>query len=155
MKQNQYPLCVACKACKSIFVVPTFWFLFRNCWENSIHLFLWEQFPKFWGPHYIQRVYRKLLILSEIVLLFCLCKNINHSFMRLSIFYLKHLYSKTLDVSIMNIDWLISFQEFFLKFVKEFVVPLIILRKLKGFDEKNIHPQKISKRLNKTGKMRR
>ena len=37
------------------------------------------------------------------------CKNISYSFTRLAMVYLKHLYSTTLDVSMMNRDWPIFF----------------------------------------------
>ena len=45
------------------------------------------------------------LFFPEILLLYYLCKKSSYSFMRLAMFYLNHLYSKTLDVSIINWDW--------------------------------------------------
>ena len=50
------------------------------------------------------RGYTKISILSEILLLCCLCKNISYNFTRLAMFYLKNLSSKTLNVSMMNRD---------------------------------------------------
>ena len=51
--------------------------------------------------HCVQRRYPKISIFSEIVPLCCLCNNISYNFIRL-LFYLKHLYSKALDVSMMS-----------------------------------------------------
>ena len=52
--------------------------------------------------HCVHKGYPKISIFSEVLLLCCLCKNISYNFMRLTIFCLKHLYSKTLDVSTTN-----------------------------------------------------
>ena len=48
MEENQHHLYIGCEASKSNFVVPNFWFLFWNCLEKWIHLFLQERFPSFW-----------------------------------------------------------------------------------------------------------
>ena len=57
----------------------------------------------------VHRRYPKISLFFEILLLRCLCKNISYNFTRLTMFYLKRLYSKTLDVSMMNRDWHIFF----------------------------------------------
>ena len=67
----------------------------------------------------VHRGYSKISILSEIELLCCLCKIISYNFTRLAIFYLKHLYSKAVDVSMMKRDWSMFFQ-FFLRW--QFVI---------------------------------
>ena len=121
MEENPQQLYIACEACKSNFVVPIFWFLFWKFWENWIHLFLRKRFPRFSDLnrkntfrtiiHCVHRGYPKISNLSEIILLCWLCKNISYNFTRMSMFYLKHLYNKTFDVSIMDRDWLIFFQK--------------------------------------------
>ena len=65
--------------------------------------------------HCVHRGYPKASISFEIILLCCLCKSISYIFTRLTMFYLKHLYSKTLDVSMMNRNWSIFLQEFFIR----------------------------------------
>ena len=52
--------------------------------------------------NWFHRTYPQISILSEIVMLCCLCKNIANNFRRLSMFYLKHFNSKTLDIFVMN-----------------------------------------------------
>lgn len=99
-----------CKASKDNFVVALiFWFLFLICSENWFLSFLMEQFPKFWGLHrrYLQNHDSKILILF--VLLRCSRNNISKNFRRLAEFYLKNICS---NVSMMNRDWSIVFQEF-------------------------------------------
>ena len=121
MEENQHYLYVACEAFKCNFVVTSFWFLFWNCLTKWTHLFLPEQFPIFltYGTlmgrgrvdgfitmmHCAHRRYPKTSTFFEILLLCCPCKNISCSITRLAMFYLKHLYSKTLDVSVTNRDW--------------------------------------------------
>ena len=108
LEENQHHLYIACKACKVNFVVPNFWFLAWNC----------NDFPSFGALieaafrtmiHRVHRKYSRISIFSEIRLVCFLFKNINYNFTRLTMFYLKHLYSKTLDVSMMNWDWPIFF----------------------------------------------
>ena len=48
--------------------------------------------------HCVHRRYPTISIFSEVLLLCYLCKNISYSFTTLAMFYLKHRYSKTLDV---------------------------------------------------------
>ena len=59
--------------------------------------------------HCVHRRYPTISIFSEILLPCYMCKNIRYNFTRLAMFYLKHLYSKTLDASMMNRDWSILF----------------------------------------------
>ena len=49
MEENQHHLYISCVACKGNFVVPNFWYLFWNCLEKWINLFLPKQCPKFQG----------------------------------------------------------------------------------------------------------
>ena len=69
---------------------------------------------------YVHKGYPKISFLSEIVLICCPCKSISYNFTRLVIFYLKHLNSKTLDVSMMNRDWSNFVTEFFIRW--QFVI---------------------------------
>ena len=73
----------------------------RRCFQNHDTLCL-------------QRV-SEISILSEIVLLCCLCKCVCYNFMRVVMICLKHLYDRTLDVSIMKRNWCIFLQEFFIR----------------------------------------
>ena len=66
------------------------------------------------------RGYPKISVVPEILLPCFLCKNISYNFRRLAMFYLKRLYSKTLDVSMMNRDWPILLQEFWIRW--QFVI---------------------------------
>lgn len=61
----------------------------------------------------VHRGYLKISVMSEIVLLCYLFKNISYNFTRLAMFWLKHRYSKILNVLMMNIVWPIFLQEFF------------------------------------------
>ena len=54
--------------------------------------------------HCVHRRSPRISIFSEILLLCYLCKNIGYNFTRMAMFYLKHLYNKTLCVSMMNRD---------------------------------------------------
>ena len=54
--------------------------------------------------NWFHRAYPKISILSEIVMLYCLCKNITNNSRRLSLLYLKHFNSKALEVFTMNWD---------------------------------------------------
>ena len=70
--------------------------------------------------HCVLRRYREILILSEIVILCFMCKGISYKSTRLAMFYLKHLCRKTLDIFMMNRDWSIFLQEFFIRW--QFVI---------------------------------
>ena len=116
VEENHHHLYIACEASTGNFVVPNFWFLFWNCLEKWIHLFLPERFANFWGfdrwcPQNhetlcsVHRRYPTILIFSEILLLCYMRKIISYNFTRLAVFYLKLLYSKTLDDAMMNRSW--------------------------------------------------
>ena len=105
MEENQYHLNIVCEASKGNFVVHNFWFVSRNCLEKWIHLFLPERFPNFWGlsrrcfrnyetPCFTEGILQSRFILKCTPVL--PVWNIRYNFTRLAIFYLKHLYSKTL-----------------------------------------------------------
>ena len=112
LEENQHGLYIAWEACKGNFVVPSFFF-----WNCSGKLILFrERFPNFGGvdrrcfqKHDAQKTFAEGILksrfFSEILLLCCLYKNISYSFTRLVMFYMKHLYSMTSDISFMNRDW--------------------------------------------------
>ena len=88
-------------------------FFFETVQRNEFIYFYRNDFPIFGAliggtfrtmTHCVHRRYPKFLIFFEILLLCCLCKDISYNFTRLAMFYLKHLYSETLDVSMMNRD---------------------------------------------------
>ena len=100
--------------------------LFR---EMNSFFFYRNDFPIFWVligsafrtmKHCVHRRYPTISIFSEFLLLCYLCKNISYNFTRLALFYLKHFYSMTIDVSMMNRWWPIFFLEFFIKW--QFVI---------------------------------
>ena len=101
----------------------------RKTVERIGLLFLQQRFPKLWdlnricflnNDNFVKKGYTKIWILSEIVLLCCFCKNISANSLRLAMLYLKHLYGKSLNVSTMNRDRPIFFQEFFIRW--QFVI---------------------------------
>ena len=61
--------------------------------------------------HSIHRGYFKILFLCKVVLLCCLCKNTSYIFTRIGMFYLKQLYSKILDIYMVNREWQVFFRK--------------------------------------------
>ena len=116
--KSQHHLHMFQKAAKTILYHPISDFFFETVQRNQFIYFYRNVFPIF-GPliggasrtmiQGIHRRYPKISISSEVLLLCWLCKNIIYNFTRLAMFYLQHLCSKTLDVSMMNRDWPIFF----------------------------------------------
>ena len=128
MKKNQHRLYIVCEAARAILWSPISNFFFETVQRNKFNYFYWNDLQIFGTLiggfrtiiHCVHRRYPKISIFYEFLLLCCLCKNISHNFTRLAMFYLKHLYSKTLDVSMMNRDCPIFFQKFCIRW--QFVI---------------------------------
>ena len=104
-------LYIACEASKGNFVEVISDFFFETVQKNKFIYFYRRNFQISRDliegsfrtmKHCAHRRYPTISIFSEILLLRCLCKNISYNFTRLAMFYLEHLYSKTLYVSMME-----------------------------------------------------
>ena len=113
MEENQHHLYLTCEVCEGNFVATVSDFFFGTVQRNEFIYFYRNDFPIFVAligrafrtvTQCVHRRYPKFSIFSESLLLYCLCKNISYGFTRLALFYLRHLYSKTLDFPMMNRD---------------------------------------------------
>ena len=89
-------------------------FHFRNCWKNWFLFFLQQRFPKLWSMNRICFLNHDNCVKKEYENL-DFAWNYQYRFHETGYVYLKHLYSKSLNVSVMNRDRPIFFREFFIR----------------------------------------
>ena len=125
MEENNINQILLAMPARAILWYPISDFFFGIVQRNEFIYFYRNDFPIFWVliggvfrtmKHCVHRRYPAI----QFFLKFYFCVTCVNNFMRLAMFYLKHLYSKTLDVSMMNRERPIFFQELFIRW--QFVI---------------------------------